>query len=614
MESMTKTPRPFLVLFAIAVLAVSTPAAGRGASAVAAQDLAAQIRQQITVDGLRVHTEAIVRHQRPSGSTGEFAAIDHIVATLRADGVPTQVHSFLAYTSDPISAVVELVGNPGFRPQAITAAYSGTAASLEGDLVDLGDVNDLPDFERTTVEVLRLSTSGSAAWLDGKIALVRGLPMPEAAWVLEQMGAAGAIFVNPEDRLNELITTTVWGTPSLRNSDRNPTLPVAQVKSGAEDRLAAAAADGERARLTVQVDTKWRELRLAVARIEPPDDRQGALPASLTPYVLLGGHIDGWYHAANDEGASNAAMLEIARAFHAHCDELRRGLTVAWWPGHSNGRYAGATWFADNAYDELSVRALAYMNMDGIGQMDANRIGVTATAAMAPLARRVARARAGTDIRVATQGRNSDQAFNGIGMPLLQFNQARPASLGGYWWWHTPDDTIDKVDFDLLELGAELYVDALAELLTAPTPPIDWVGEIDVLGEQIDSASEAAGESVDFAALRTAFGRLRELAVELRDELPAQAEAGGMTDHVVMRLLRPLYRVMYTVSGEFHPDPAVDFGLLPGFRAAAILGEAEPNSDRAGFARAELIRERNRLMAAMRRSIEVAELFFAHAG
>ena len=186
--------------------------------------------------------------------------------------------------------------------------------------------------------------------------------------------------------------------------------------------------------------------------------------------------------------------------------------------------------------------------------------------------------------------------------------------MGGYWWWHTPDDTIDKVDFDLLELGAELYVDALAELLTAPTPPIDWVGEIDVLGEQIDSASEAAGESVDFAALRTAFGRLRELAVELRDELPAQAEAGGMTDHVVMRLLRPLYRVMYTVSGEFHPDPAVDFGLLPGFRAAAILGEAEPNSDRAGFARAELIRERNRLMAAMHRSIEVAELFFAHAG
>jgi len=26
---------------------------------------------------------------------------------------------------------------------------------------------------------------------------------------------------------------------------------------------------------------------------------------------------------------------------------LRRSVKIAWWPGHSTGRYAGSTWFTD---------------------------------------------------------------------------------------------------------------------------------------------------------------------------------------------------------------------------------------------------------------------------
>jgi len=51
------------------------------------------------------------------------------------------------------------------------------------------------------------------------------------------------------------------------------------------------------------------------SRAPPPD----------APYVLFGGHIDAWHQGANDEGASNAAMLALARAFHARRDQLRRG-------------------------------------------------------------------------------------------------------------------------------------------------------------------------------------------------------------------------------------------------------------------------------------------------
>jgi len=38
-----------------------------------------------------------------------------------------------------------------------------------------------------------------------------------------------------------------------------------------------------------------------------------------------------------------AAMLVLALALHEVRDRLRHGLRVAWWPGHSNARYAGST-------------------------------------------------------------------------------------------------------------------------------------------------------------------------------------------------------------------------------------------------------------------------------
>ena len=50
----------------------------------------------------------------------------------------------------------------------------------------------------------------------------------------------------------------------------------------------------------------------------------------------------------------------------------------------------------------------------------------------------------GDSVRITPPGRNSDQSFNGVGLPLLQINHSRTSEDGGYWWWHTPDDTRDN--------------------------------------------------------------------------------------------------------------------------------------------------------------------------
>lgn len=491
--------------------ACAAPPAQQSAGDAGVDDLAADVRELITPVGLEVQAAAIVAHERPSGSAGEFAAIDHIVETLTAAGVPVEVHEYQAYASTPISASIEVPGTD-FAPPAITYSFSASAQGLEASLVDVGSLRDLPPLQVGTGERLVLAgeidAPGSAAEgfpdVSGAIALVTGNPGSASVDRLEMLGAIGVVYVNSEERLNDLIVTTTWGTPSLRNYQRLPKLPAVHVKRSDGETLRGMLAQGPvRIRLSAQVDTGWRTHRLAVATISAPDPD--------APFVLFGGHIDAWYHGGTDEGASNAAMVELAKAFHAHRDRLRRGLIVAWWPGHSNARYGGSTWFADRYFDEMRTRGVAYVNIDGIGQIDAQRFGASASAALAGLAAEVVANRTGAEINPRRPGRNSDQSFNGIGVPLLQINHSRLAEDGGYWWWHTPDDTLDKIDFDVLKIDTDLYADALAALLVAPVLPVDLVNQVAALGESIARLQSEAAERFDLTEASRRQAVLREL-------------------------------------------------------------------------------------------------------
>ena len=46
-------------------------------------------------------------------------------------------------------------------------------------------------------------------------------------------------------------------------------------------------------------------------------------------------------------------------------------MRIAWWPGHSTGRYAGSTWYADTFADEIDERCVAQLNIDSPGCADA---------------------------------------------------------------------------------------------------------------------------------------------------------------------------------------------------------------------------------------------------
>ncbi len=583
----------------------STAAGGGGA-------LASAVQQEVTAEGLATQVDSIVQYDRLSGSPGEFAAIDYIVATLSSDGVPVTVDTFTAYISDPVSARVEVVGT-GFSPQAITVAGSGSTTGLEGQVVDLGSADDLPEFLTSTGENLVLDGNGPAMTTDapaypdlrGRIALVTGTPGPDEVTKVAAFGAAGAVFVNPEERLNDLTTTTVWGGPSLRDYHRIPTLPVAEVKRSDGDRIRAMLERGPaRIRMSVETRTGWKELRLVTAYV--PGPTQDA------PFVLAGGHLDAWYHGGTDNGGANAAMLELARAFYKHRDMMKRGLVVAWWPGHSNGRYAGSTWYVDHHFDQLRRRAVAYVNFEGLGQMKASRFSAATTASLAQLARSVVREGVGDSIRPRPPGRNSDQSFNGVGLPLLQISHSVTQADGGYWWWHTPDDTRDKVDPEVLATDADLYAAALARLVAEPNLPVDVSATVERLGSLLEAAQERAGERLD---LSKAMARQRTLLEEVK-AVEASLPAGGdpSVDLARVEILRPLHRVLYTLLGPYHPDPATNEGELPGMKPVDMLASNPPGTDRFHFAETTLLRERARLLEALDRATDTARRLRSELG
>jgi hypothetical protein len=141
------------------------------------------------------------------------------------------------------------------------------------------------------------------------------------------------IAVNPGRNAHWGICTTVWGTPDLRDLPRKPNLAVVAVNNPDGLKLIELARAGATATLMCETTEGWFRSPIPVVTItgtEEPD-----------PFVLLHGHYDSWDFGIGDNAVGNATLLEVARVLWKHRDSLKRSVRIAWWPGHSTGRYAG---------------------------------------------------------------------------------------------------------------------------------------------------------------------------------------------------------------------------------------------------------------------------------
>ena len=565
----------------------------------------AELLPAVSAETLMAHARTFAAWERESGTPGEAQAYDHIERALKSYGYAVERREIEAFISLPLEGRVVLPD--GALIEGLTHAFSPSTEGLDAEVVDVGDGTPA-DFAR----------AGAA----GKIALFDSLATPGKAWAAQEAGTVGQIFVN-RDHLHNMIVTTIWGTPEPDTAWRIPRTPCLSVRRVDGERIRALIREGRgRVRLVTRVRTGWSPIPHLTAHLDgTAEDR----------FVLFSGHVDGWHYGAMDNGTANATMLEVARLLATRRSALRRGLRLAFWSGHSHGRYAGSTWYADHAWLELHRRCAVHLNIDSTGARGATDYSVVhATEEAQSFVEGVVHDVTGQTPRARRFPRAGDQSFWGIGIPsalmslsgiprqdtdLSRWMERLFGTAGFPWWWHTREDTIDKIDADILALDTRVYVAAALRLVGGALLPLDHARFARAIASTVEELASAGArwDAAPAAAAARHLAERTEAFVGALDALsagghadPARVEDANRAMSALSRVLIPLF---YTTGDRFHHDLAIPVPPLAGLQRVRELSGLDPSSDEFRFAGAALVRERNRVVHALEEAAGVIDAF-----
>ena len=551
--------------------------------------------------------------QRHAGTPDEAAAFRHIAAQLRVAGIEdVREETFDLFLSFPVSGTLDVAGVGPVRAKTRAFAVSTNGEQVSGELV----------FVPTKGGTALFAGDGSRDYdeidVRGKIVISdRGRPDTILA-----AGRAGALchihyWPSAEDAIHEQIATTIWGTPTPDSIGRLPTIPSLGVTRNDGLRLVELAQrGGVRATFSTVVETGWRRVPLVTAHIPgtASDD-----------FAFLNGHVDSWYYGTTDNATGNAACLELARIAWANRRHLKRGVRVAWWPGHSQGRYAGSAWYADHHWEELHDRAIVNINIDSPGAKGATNYDVvTMSAETEQLGTAIIKDLTGQHAEAERPTRAGDQSFWGHGVPSLymllsNLPKERWAAVGGCgmnWWWHTEADTIETADRDVLALDVRIYAATIARLCTGPVLPYVQAAAAREIAALLANYEAQGQGRFDLAGLRA---RAEEVirATESLDTLVAAAignnldpasEAARTIVAAQKAVSRALVPLRYTGGNNYDHDAAMPAPALQQLRDIPTLAALDPGSDGARFLHNALVRRRNAVAQALRAAIVAASI------
>jgi len=540
-------------------------------------------------------------HQHREKPEDANRGAEMIAEALQAEGVPVTMHTPELFLSLPGAASVEAEGvRFAAKPPAFCASIPD---GIEAELVFVAEAGGGTPLDRNPVR--------TNADLTGKIAVIEGFALPNFVAGLEAAGVAGVIAVNPGEMIHWGTVSTIWGTPEPADLLRLPRIPSAAVNQSDGQKLIALAQRGGRARIRTELETGWFVQKMPVVEI----------PGSEYPeeFVLLHGHYDSWREGVGDNGTGNACMLEIARVLWSQRDKLKRSVRLAWWAGHSTGRYGGSAWFADTFAIDLAENCVAHMNCDSPGcRWATDYSNISCMSETEALVKEVVAEVTGQQAKRKRPQRNSDYSFNNIGISgcfmasSMMTDKARAeknyyvvGGCGGNIAWHTEADTFEIADKDVLFKDIELYLEAVTKVANAEVLPMDWRATAVEFTATIAEYQAAAGDRFD---LRPAAVAASDLSGVL-DRFYSALDAGGIpadrANPVLKGLARILVPINYTRGPRFTHDPALNVPPLPAIAEAEILDGASP--DQIGFIETQLLRGRNRVVAALREATRLVE-------
>ena len=538
---------------------------------------------------------------RESGSMDERAAAHFIASRLEALDIPHDVYEPELYLSIPRGASVRVAGED-FAAKPPSFCASTTKRGLSAPPIH---VPATPPEDAAAAALFGPTHAAVPAEVAGKIVVTEGFPMPVPVALFEAAGAVGQVYINPGSRIHWGICTTIWGTPGESQLDRKPATPVAAIDRRDGDRLIEAIEDGlDRITLRTELDEGWYDCPLPVARI---DGRE-------KDFLLAHGHYDSWDIGIGDNAVGDATLLELARIFHEHREELRRSLRIAWWPGHSTGRYAGSAWYADNFGLELSRRCVATVNIDSPGCRGATHYDDVAWMAEAgEVCRTSIQSVAGVEPGRRRPLRAGDYSFNELGISsffMLLSNIPREererlgfypvGGCGGNIAWHTEADRLEIADRANLERDLQVYVTAIARFLDDEIIPLDFRETAAELGEALEeyeaAISKDLGKKFNLSPVRAAFDALLLRLESLYESIEDGILAPEAANEALLRVGRILVHLGYAGGPRFEHDPATPRAPIPKLaRVHELESMMEEDPDRFRFVVTDLRRQMNRV-------------------
>jgi len=563
--------------------------------------------------------ERFANLNRESGSADEREAARYIEERLREAGVPVEVYTPTLYLSLPRGAQVTVEGDAPLTLQAKTPSFSVST----GDGGRTGRLVYLPSgFATGSSDLFDSNLAGASGDLEGAIVLTEGLPLPQKVLDIQQTGAAAAIFINPGERIHEAICTPIWGGPDLENHHRRPTMAVVGISRPDGDQLLerVKAAEAEGRELTVTVKT-WLEEGLYPCPVPV-----ATIPGREEPekFVLLHGHLDSWHYGIGDNAVGDGALLELAIGLWQHRAALRRSVRIAWWPGHSQGRYAGSTWYADHFGVDLAENAVAHVNCDSPGCRWATVFKeVSWTPELEAFTQQAIRDVTGLESSGERPPRAGDWSFNNLGVSgTLMLSSTMPDDLraekgyygvggcGGNIEWHTEADTLEVADREILTRDIKVYGAVVWRLATWERLPHRFRATVADMKASLQAYATAVQDRFDLSPVTEELGRLDDALARLE---AAEGVPARVYNEAILRLSRILVRLHFAKEEPFRQDPALQVPPLPSLAAAHRLAELEPGTLEAQFALNSLTRGRNRVVFGLREAQRIVAWALGHA-
>lgn len=552
--------------------------------------------------------------KRDSGTEGEREAARYITGQLGFLGIPFQVYEPELYLSVPQWAKLRIVSPMTFDIQCKTPSFSG---STDGEIVE-GNLIYVPtETGKTTDYLFDEGMRSISQDVEGKIVLTEGVFAPQKAWEIEARGSIGQIHINPGSLIHEANISTIWGTPTLENMNRIPKTPIVSVNWPDGQRLIDLCKTAQpRVALQTKLSVGWKKCPLPVAEIKGTIEPE--------KFVLIHGHYDAWHYGVGDNATGNAACLELARVLHAFKDRLFRSAKVAWWPGHSTGRYGGSTWFADQFAIDLAENCIAQINIDSPGCRWADEYnGVMWMVEVDEFCKEVIQAVTGKTARGIPPMRAGDYSFNHIGvtsmyMLISTIPEAVKKEKGFYtvggcagnsWAWHTENDTLEVADPQVLVRDIKIYLASILRILNAHIFPFDFAQWAEACSKLLNDYGSKVGDLLEMSPVLEECRALHSALSLFYSELGKaylQGERGPDRFREINQCLLELGRILipinYTKAERYSHDPAVPIPPFPDLEPAQHAARFSQGTDEYRFLKTQLVRRKNKVVDALRRA------------